>query len=285
MRQVKIIPSITTRDSAAFEMYLTDIGREEMISTEEEIELTQRIKKGDIEARNKLVNANLRFVVSVAKMHQNQGLPLADLIDEGNIGLIKAAEKFDETRGFKFISYAVWWIRQSILSALAENGRMVRLPQNQVGMINKLQKEIAKFEQEYGRAPSAEEIAEIVGETDYKVRELLATNSRHTSIDAPFKDGEDGCMGDTLKDENAPRTDNALMEESLCKDLDLVLEALSERDRQILKMHFGIGCTEKSLDEIADSMKLSRERVRQIKDKAIAILRNCKRSNVLRAYL
>ena len=284
MRQLKITPGITNRESAALDKYLQEIGREDLITVDEEVVLAQRIKQGDEVARNKLIQANLRFVVSVAKQYQNQGLPLPDLINVGNIGLIKAAEKFDETRGFKFISYAVWWIRQSILQALAEQSRIVRLPLNQVGSLNKITKELSKFEQENERRPSSEELAERLDIPVDKIADTLKVSGRHISVDAPFVDGEDNSLLDVLTNDDSPMADTTLDQESLSKEIDRALNQLHEREREILKMYFGIGCQEMTLEEIAAKFDLTRERVRQIKEKAIRRLKGQK-SRLLKAYL
>jgi len=285
MRQLKITKSITNRESASLDKYLQEIGREELITVEEEVELAQRIRRGDKSALERLTRANLRFVVSVAKQYQNQGLSLPDLINEGNLGLIKAAEKFDETRGFKFISYAVWWIRQSILQALAEQSRIVRLPLNQVGSLNKINKVLAKFEQEYERTPTPEELSELLDLPQDKVTETLRVAGKHVSVDAPFQEGEDSCLLDVLENENTPRTDKNLMKESLSKEIERVLNTLTERERDIIKYFFGIGCQEMTLEEIGEKFGLTRERVRQIKEKAIRRLRQSSRSKLLKQYL
>ena len=284
MRQLKIIRSITSRDTASLDKYLQEIGREEVLTVEEEVELAQRIRQGDDRALARLVCANLRFVVSVAKQYQNQGLSLPDLINEGNIGLIKAAQKFDETRGFKFISYAVWWIRQSILQALAEQSRIVRLPLNQVGSLNKINKAISKFEQDNQRRPSSEEISEILDMDVDKISESVSVYGRHTSLDAPFSDSEDNSLMDVLTDADAPHTDSSLNQESLSVEVDRALSQLQQRERDILKMFFGIGCQEMTLEEIAAKFDLTRERVRQIKEKAIRRLKGQK-SRHLKAFL
>ncbi len=284
MRQLKIIRSITSRDTASLDKYLQEIGREELLSVDEEVELAQRIRQGDDRALDRLVCANLRFVVSVAKQYQNQGLSLPDLINEGNVGLIKAAQKFDETRGFKFISYAVWWIRQSILQALAEQSRIVRLPLNQVGSLNKINKAISKFEQDFQRKPSSEELSEILDIDVDKISESVSVNGRHTSLDAPFSDSEDNSLMDVLTDSDAPNTDSSLNQESLSVEVDRALSQLSPRERDILKMFFGIGGQEMTLEEIALKFDLTRERVRQIKEKAIRRLKG-QRSRHLRAFL
>lgn len=285
MRQLKITKSITNRESASLDKYLQEIGKEELITVEEEVELAQRIKKGDQEALEKLTKANLRFVVSVAKQYQNQGLSLPDLINEGNLGLIKAAEKFDETRGFKFISYAVWWIRQSILQALAEQSRIVRLPLNQVGSLNKINKAFARFEQEHERTPSPEELANELELPEEKVTDTLRVAGRHVSVDAPFADGEDNSLLDVLVNPDSPNADRGLINESLSTEVDRALETLTERERDIIKYFFGIGCSEMTLEEIGEKFDLTRERVRQIKEKAIRRLRHSSRSKLLKSYL
>ena len=285
MRQLKITKSITNCESASLDKYLQEIGREDLITVEEEVELAQAIKKGDRKALEKLTRANLRFVVSVAKQYQNQGLSLPDLINEGNLGLIKAAEKFDETRGFKFISYAVWWIRQSILQALAEQSRIVRLPLNQVGSLNKISKAFQKFEQENERRPSAEELALELDLSVDKVTDSLKVSGRHISMDAPFVEGEDNSLLDVLVNDDAPIADRTLINESLQKEIDRALATLTERESDIIKMFFGIGCQEMTLEEIGDKFQLTRERVRQIKEKAIRRLRQDSRSKLLKSYL
>ena len=285
MRQLKITKSITNRESASLDKYLQEIGREDLITVEEEVELAQAIKKGDRKALEKLTKANLRFVVSVAKQYQNQGLSLPDLINEGNLGLIKAAEKFDETRGVKFISYAVWWIRQSILQALAEQSRIVRLPLNQVGSLNKIGKVLSRFEQENERRPSAEELAEELDIPVDKITDTLKVSGRHVSVDAPFVEGEDNSLLDVLVNEDTPNTDGTLMYESLSREIDRALATLTERESDIIKMFFGIGCQEVTLEEIGDKFGLTRERVRQIKEKAIRRLRQGTRSKLLKTYL
>ena len=285
MRQLKIGDKITKRDDAALDKYLVDISREKLISTDEEVELAQKIHKGDQRALNKLVRANLRFVVSVAKQYQNQGLSLNDLVNEGNIGLVKAAQKFDETRGFKFISYAVWWIRQSILQAISEQSRIVRMPLNQVGFQSKLSKAIVNFEQENERRPSVQELADILETDEEKVREALGTNGKKVSVDAPFQDEESGSLIDIMTDETAPATDNKMERESLSKDLDAALGTLSDRERQVLKMLFGIDCNEMTADEGANTLSLTRERVRQIKERALKRLRESNNIDILAKYL
>ena len=285
MRQLKITKSITNRESASLDKYLQEIGKEDLITVEEEVELAQRIKKGDQEALEKLTKANLRFVVSVAKQYQNQGLSLPDLINEGNLGLIKAAEKFDETRGFKFISYAVWWIRQSILQALAEQSRIVRLPLNQVGSLNKINKAFARFEQENERTPSPEELASALDLPKEKVTDTLRVSGRHVSVDAPFSDGEDNSLLDVLVNSDSPIADRGLINESLGTEVERALSTLTDRERDIIKYFFGIGCSEMTLEEIGEKFGLTRERVRQIKEKAIRRLRHSTRSKLLKSYL
>ena len=285
MRQLKITKSITNRESASLDKYLQEIGKEDLITVEEEVELAQRIRKGDQEALDKLTKANLRFVVSVAKQYQNQGLSLPDLINEGNLGLIKAAEKFDETRGFKFISYAVWWIRQSILQALAEQSRIVRLPLNQVGSLNKIGKALSKFEQENERKPSPEELAEELDIPVDKISDTLKVSGRHISVDAPFVEGEDNSLLDVLVNDDSPIADRTLIDESLSKEIERALQLLQPREREIIKMVFGIGCQEMTLEEIGDKFGLTRERVRQIKEKAIRHLRQKAQSQLLKSYL
>ncbi|MDR0420741.1 MAG: RNA polymerase sigma factor RpoD/SigA [Prevotellaceae bacterium] len=285
MRQLKITKSITNRESASLDKYLQEIGREDLITVEQEVELAQRIRKGDQAALEQLTKANLRFVVSVAKQYQNQGLSLPDLINEGNLGLIKAAEKFDETRGFKFISYAVWWIRQSILQALAEQSRIVRLPLNQVGSLNKINKALAKFEQENERNPSTEELAELLDIPTDKVSDTMRVSGRHVSVDAPFVDGEDNNLLDVLVNNDSPNADIGLIKESLTNEIDRALSTLTERERDIIKYFFGIGTPELTLEEIGDKFDLTRERVRQIKEKAIRRLRQSSRSKLLKPYL
>ena len=284
MRQLKITKSITNRESEALDKYLQEIGKEELISVDEEVELAQRIKKGDRKALERLTRANLRFVVSVAKQYQNQGLSLPDLINEGNVGLIKAAEKFDETRGFKFISYAVWWIRQSILQAIADQSRIVRLPLNQVGWVNKINRALSKFEQENERRPSVEELSEHVDLSIDKIDEAMSVNTRQVSVDAPFSDGEESSLLDVLVNSDAPMADRQLVLESLKAEVDQALKSLNERERNIITAYFGIGQPEMTLDEIGIKYGLTRERVRQIKEKALRRLRNNKK-NILKVYL
>lgn len=285
MRQLKITKSITNRESQSLDKYLQEIGREELISVDEEVELAQKIRLGDQAALEKLTRANLRFVVSVAKQYQNQGLSLPDLINEGNLGLIKAAEKFDETRGFKFISYAVWWIRQSILQALAEQSRIVRLPLNQVGTINKINKALQKFEQEHERRPSPEEIADQLELPVEKVADSMRVQGRQISVDAPFVEGEDNSLLDVLVNSDSPNADRVLINESLSKEISRALATLTERESDIIRLFFGIGCQEMTLEEIGEKFQLTRERVRQIKEKAIRRLRSNSRSKLLKGYL
>lgn len=285
MRQLKISKSITNRDSESLDKYLQEIVREQLITADEEVELARRIKQGDRRALEKLTRANLRFVVSVAKQYQHQGMSLPDLINEGNIGLIKAAEKFDETRGFKFISYAVWWIRQSILQALAEQSRIVHLPLNQVGLLNKIGKAYSKFEQENERKPSPLELAAMLDIPVEKVTEALKQNGRHLSVDAPFADGEENSLLDVLSDDSSPVTDHALLGESLATDIDRALSRLNEREQEVVKLFFGVGCREMTLEEIGDKFGLTRERVRQIKEKALLHLRRNPASVTLKQYL
>ena len=286
MRQLKISKQITQRNMGTLDKYLADIAKERLLTTEEEVALAQRIKEGDQAALDKLVRANLRFVVSVAKQYQNQGLSLQDLINEGNLGLVKAAQRFDETRGFKFISYAVWWIRQSILQAIAENSRIVRLPSNQLGALNKLKKEISRLEQELERPPSEEELAELLGIPEEKIKSILGISGRHISIDAPLVADEDVNFVDVLPNEDTPPTDSALMQESLSQEIERALSTLTEYEREVIKMYFGIGLPHAlSLDEIAMKFGLTRERVRQIKEKGIKRLRVSSKSKHLQAYL
>ncbi|MCF6242514.1 MAG: RNA polymerase sigma factor RpoD/SigA [Bacteroidales bacterium] len=285
MRQLKITKSITNRESASLDKYLQEIGKEELITAEEEVELAQRIKKGDQTALERLTKANLRFVVSVAKQYQNQGLTLPDLINEGNIGLIKAAEKFDETRGFKFISYAVWWIRQSILQALAEQSRIIRLPLNQVGSLNRLNKAFSQFEQKYERIPTPQELAKILELPSDKVTQAIRISGKHISVDAPFVDGEENSLLDVLSNNDSPKADNTLIKESLNQEIERALSTLTIREKDIIKHFFGINCQELSLEEIGEKFGLTRERVRQIKEKAIKRLRQKSKSKLLKTYL
>lgn len=285
MRQLKILKSITNRESASLDKYLQEIGHEELLTTDQEVELAQRIRKGDKRALERLTKANLRFVVSVAKQYQNQGLSLPDLINEGNVGLIKAAEKFDETRGFKFISYAVWWIRQSILQAIAEQSRLVRLPLNQVGSVNKITRELNKFEQEHERKPSVDEIAERVDLPEDKIVDAMKANSRHVSMDAPIADGEDSSMIDFLSGDSS-NTDRELAIESLKAEVSRILKLLTDKEQKVLRAFFGIdGSPEMTLDEIGEKYNLTRERVRQIKEKALRRLRHNTKNKLLKSYL
>lgn len=285
MRQLKIIPNITNREGESIERYLQEIGREQMISLDEEAELAHRIKQGDEEALEKLTKANLRFVVSVAKQYQGQGLSLVDLINEGNVGLITAAKKFDETRGFKFISYAVWWIRQSILQALAENSRIVRLPQNQVGNVSKVNRFYHQFIQKNERLPSVDEVAEALDMEPEKVNAVLISSGKHVSMDAPLVEDEDSCLLDLFSNREDSDTDAQLVTESLATEINRAISQLPDREAKIIKMFFGIQSPELSLEEIGEKMKLSRERVRQIKEKGLAILRSAHLSSVLKSYL
>jgi RNA polymerase primary sigma factor len=286
MRQLKITHSITNRDIKSLDKYLQDICSEELLTPEQEVQLAQRIKQGDQAALERLTKANLRFVVSVAKQYQNQGLSLPDLINEGNVGLIKAAKRFDETRGFKFISYAVWWIRQSILQAIAENSRIVRLPSNQLGALNKLKKEISKLEQQLERPPSEEELAELLDIPEDKIKAIMGISGRHVSIDAPLASDEDVNFVDVLPNEDTPPTDDKLMQESLSQEIERSLSTLTEYEREVIKMYFGIGLPHPlSLDEIAMKFNLTRERVRQIKEKGIKRLKTSSKSKHLKAYL
>lgn len=285
MRQLKISKSITNRESASLDKYLQEIGHEELLTTDEEVELAQRIRKGDKRALERLTKANLRFVVSVAKQYQNQGLSLPDLINEGNVGLIKAAEKFDETRGFKFISYAVWWIRQSILQAIAEQSRLVRLPLNQVGSVNKIARELSRFEQEHERKPSVDEIAERVDLPEDKIADAMKANSRHVSMDAPIADGEDSSMIDFLAGDSS-NTDRELAIESLKAEVSRILKLLTDKEQKVLRAFFGIdGSPEMTLDEIGEKYNLTRERVRQIKENALRRLRRNTKNKLLKSYL
>lgn len=285
MRQLKITKSITNRESQSLDKYLQEIGHEELISVDEEVELAQKIRNGDKKALEKLTKANLRFVVSVAKQYQNQGLSLPDLINEGNLGLIKAAKKFDETRGFKFISYAVWWIRQSILQALAEQSRLVRLPLNQVGSVNKVSRAFNKFEQENERRPSIEEIAAEIDLPQDKIAEAIKVGNRQISVDAPFSDSDDNSLLDILPNTSIPNADKVLDIESLKEEVNRALSTLNERERDILKDFFGLNGTELTLEEIGQKYGLTRERVRQIKEKAIRRLRNSTQNKLLKSYL
>jgi len=287
MRQLKITKSITNRESQSLEKYLQEIGKVDLLTPEEEVGLAKRIKQGDQQALEKLTKANLRFVVSVAKQYQNQGLSLSDLINEGNLGLIKAAQRFDETRGFKFISYAVWWIRQSILQALAEQSRIVRLPLNKVGSLNKINKAFSQLEQEFEREPSADELADVLEIATSEVRTTLGVAARHVSMDAPFVEGEDNSLLDVLENGNTPGTDAKLEYlESLRREIERSLSTLTDRQRDVIKLYFGIGVEHPmSLEDIGDKFGLTRERVRQIKDKAINKLRSASRSKLIKSYL
>ena len=287
MRQLKITKSITNRESQSLEKYLQEIGKVDLLTPEEEVDLAQKIKEGDQEALERLTKANLRFVVSVAKQYQNQGLSLSDLINEGNLGLIKAAQRFDETRGFKFISYAVWWIRQSILQALTEQSRIVRLPLNKVGSLNKINRAFSELEQEFEREPSPEELAELLEIPTEEVETTLGVAARHVSMDAPFIDGEDNSLLDVLENNSTPDTDSALeYRESLRKEIERSLNTLTDRQADVIKLYFGIGIEHPmSLEDIGDKFGLTRERVRQIKDKAINKLRSVNRSKLLKNYL
>ncbi|MBP8641617.1 MAG: RNA polymerase sigma factor RpoD/SigA [Prevotella copri] len=285
MRQLKISKSITNRESASLEKYLQEIGHQDLLTADEEVELAQQIRKGDRKALERLTKANLRFVVSVAKQYQNKGLSLPDLINEGNLGLIKAAERYDETRGFKFISYAVWWIRQSILQAIAEQSRIVRLPLNQVGSVNRIARELNKFEQENERKPSVEEMADRIDLPEEKIAEAMKINTNHVSMDAPFADGEDNSLLDVLPNTDSPSTDNVLDQESLRTEIGRVLDVLNDREQKVIKAFFGIGMQEMTLEEIGDKYNLTRERVRQIKEKAIRRLRYNTKSKTLKTYL
>jgi RNA polymerase primary sigma factor len=286
MRQLKITKSITNRESRSLDKYLQEIGKEELITAEEEVELARLIKQGDQIALEKLTRANLRFVVSVAKQYQNQGLSLPDLINEGNLGLIKAAQRFDETRGFKFISYAVWWIRQSILQAIAEHSRIVRLPLNQVGSLNKLNKAFSKLEQEFEREPTEEELASLLDLPEDKIKDSIQISGRHISMDAPLVAGEESTLYDVMVNKDSPKADRELLHESLQMEIERTLDTLSEREKEIIKLYFGIGLNHGlTIDEIGEKFDLTRERVRQIKEKALKRLRQSTRSKLLRAYL
>lgn len=285
MRQLKITKSITNRNSDSLEKYLHDIGKEDLITPEEEVELAKRIKKGDQEALEKLTRANLRFVVSVAKQYQHQGLSLPDLINEGNLGLIKAAKKFDETKGFKFISYAVWWIRQCILQALAEQSRIVRLPLNKIGALNKINKAFTQLEQEHEREPSPDEVANILDLPEDKVASTLELQGKHLSVDAPFQEGEDNSLLDVISNPDTPETDQTLINESLKKEIERTLNTLPEKESNVIRSFYGIGRKPMSLEEIGDSIGISRERTRQIKEKAIKHLRQRTRNRILKSYL
>lgn len=285
MRQLKITKSITNRESMSLDKYLQEIGNEELLTPEEEVELAQRIRKGDKKALERLTRANLRFVVSVAKQYQTQGIDLPDLINEGNMGLIKAAKRFDETRGFKFISYAVWWIRQSILQAIAAQGRLIRLPANQIGVVNKITRILNKFEQENERIPNIDELAHEVDLSEEHIEEALSLSFRQVSMDSPFKDDEGVSLLDVMPSTNVPSTDKSLVDESLKEEISRALKVLSEREQKVLCAYYGIGQLEMSLEEIGDKFGLSRERVRQIKEKAIRNLRKAGNNKTLRVYL
>lgn len=285
MRQLKITKSITNRESASLDKYLQEIGHEELLSTDEEVELAQRIRKGDRKALEKLTKANLRFVVSVAKQYQNQGLSLPDLINEGNMGLIKAAEKFDETRGFKFISYAVWWIRQSILQAIAEQSRIVRVPLNQVGSVNKINRALNEFEQEHERRPSIDEIADRVDIPHDKIEDAMSIGTHHISVDAPLSEGDTNNLLDVLQNDDSPMADKALVMESLREEIKCALQTLNDRERMVTEAFFGINQPEMTLEEIGIKHGLTRERVRQIKEKAIRKLRKGTKNKLLKSYL
>ncbi|MDP2187800.1 MAG: sigma-70 family RNA polymerase sigma factor [Sphingobacteriaceae bacterium] len=286
MRQLKISKQITNRESQSLDKYLQEIGKVDLITADEEVQLAKRIQQGDQRALEKLTKANLRFVVSVAKQYQNQGLTLGDLINEGNLGLIKAGQRFDETRGFKFISYAVWWIRQSILQALAEQSRIVRLPLNRVGSLNKISKAFSQLEQQFEREPTAAELAEVLDMTVNDVEDTMKVSGRHVSMDAPFADGEENSLLDVLQDDDQVRPDNGLMSESLRREVERALSTLTNREADVLRFYFGLGgIPPLSLEEIGDKFSLTRERVRQIKEKSIRRLRNTSRSRALKVYL
>ena len=286
MRQLKITKQVTNRETASLDKYLQEIGKVDLITADEEVELAQRIKAGDQLALEKLTKANLRFVVSVAKQYQNQGLTLPDLINEGNLGLIKAAQRFDETRGFKFISYAVWWIRQSILQALAEQSRIVRLPLNKIGSINKINKTFAFLEQSHERPPSAEEIAKELDMTISDVKESMKNSGRHVSMDAPLVEGEDSNLYDVLRSGESPNPDRELLHESLRTEIERALETLTPREADVIRLYFGLGNQHPmTLEEIGETFDLTRERVRQIKEKAIRRLKHTSRSKILKTYL
>jgi len=286
MRQLKITKQVTNRETASLDKYLQEIGKVDLITADEEVELAQRIKAGDRAALEKLTKANLRFVVSVAKQYQNQGLSLPDLINEGNLGLIKAAQRFDETRGFKFISYAVWWIRQSILQALAEQSRIVRLPLNKIGSINKINKAYAALEQEHERAPSAEEISELLDMSESDVKESMKNSGRHVSMDAPLVEGEDSNLYDVLNTGESPSPDGELMNESLRIEIERALQTLTPREADLIRLYFGLnGAHPMTLEEIGETFDLTRERVRQIKEKAIRRLKHTSRSKILKSYI
>ncbi len=286
MRQLKIVKQVTNRDSASLEKYLQEIGKVDLLTADEEVTLAQKIKQGDQLALEKLTKANLRFVVSVSKQYQNQGLSLQDLINEGNVGLIKAAQRFDETRGFKFISYAVWWIRQSIMQALAEQSRIVRLPLNRIGTLNKINKAYSKLEQEFEREPDSSEIAELLEVEDTEVRSTMKNSGRHVSMDAPLKTDEDNSLYDVLSNDDIPIPDRGLMHDSLSIEIERAISTLTQREADVLRLYFGLGQkTPMSLEEIATKYGLTRERVRQIKERAIRRLKQTSRSRLLKAYL
>jgi RNA polymerase primary sigma factor len=286
MRQLKIVKQVTNRETPSLDKYLHEIGKVDLLSSEQEVELAGRIKKGDEKALEKLIKANLRFVVSVSKQYQNQGLSLPDLINEGNLGLIKAAQRFDETRGFKFISYAVWWIRQSILQALAEQARIVRLPLNKIGSINRINRAFSNLEQLYEREPSVQEIAEILEMASDDVKEAMKSSGRHISMDAPIKDDEDSTLYDVLLSKDTPSPDKGLLTDSLRREIERVLSILTYREANILRLYFGFNTKyQYTLEEIGQEFNLTRERVRQIKEKAIKRLKNAARSKLLKSYL
>lgn len=286
MRQLKITKQVTNRDSRSLERYLNEVSKKDMVTAEEEVELAQRIQAGDERALNKLVNANLRFVISVAKQYQNQGLSLSDLINEGNVGLVKAAKRFDETRGFKFISYAVWWIRQSILQAIATHSRVVRLPLNKIGTISKMKKVQARLEQDTQRTPSVEELAEELDMSIHEVKTAIKHSGRHLSMDAPLKDGEDFNLYDVTGHSDTPTPDETLIQDSLKVEIDRALDKLPEREATVIRLYYGIGNnTSKSLNEIGELYDISRERVRQVKEKALRKLKHKSKNKVLRTYL
>lgn len=286
MRQLKITKQVTNRDTQSLDKYLHEIGKEDLISAEEEVELARKIRKGDTQALDRLIRANLRFVVSVSKQYQNQGLSLPDLINEGNLGLIKAAQRFDETRGFKFISYAVWWIRQSILQALAEQARIVRLPLNKIGSINKINKTLSRLEQEFEREPTADEIARTLEIQPEEVKKALMSSSRHISMDAPLQQDEEGSMYEVIPNKDGPLPDKNLITDSLRKEIERTLTTLSQREADILRLYFGLnGAPPHTLEEIGEKFELTRERVRQIKEKAIRKLKQTSRSKNLKTYL
>ncbi len=286
MRQLKIIKQVTNRETASLDKYLHEIGKVDLLTAEQEVDLARRVKNGDNQALEKLIKANLRFVVSVSKQYQNQGLALPDLINEGNLGLIKAAKRFDETRGFKFISYAVWWIRQSILQALAEQARIVRLPLNKIGSINKINKALMELEQSFEREPTINEIAKTVELAPEDVKDALRSSGRHISMDAPLTDGEEGDMYEVLLSKDAPTPDSNLLNDSLRKEIERALSSLTERESNIIKLYFGLnGKHPYTLEEIGEEFNLTRERVRQIKEKAIKRLKHTTRSKILKSYL